>query len=189
MSWWEHLSFSRKRWPGVTVAQAMCRVFLWSWSRKNEISGLEWSGYRQVGNEHHFETVGKWGVEKWFQLPERVFQELGSMRTSSPFVFAVFNDQLRRSHLVSSQPWQASQVRAEFNPENLGEWFYRQVSFWSKSLSRGKAYTHVFRKTSLQYARRGDDANTRLAQDARVGKGVMMTSLRERIRRGDAAQQ
>jgi hypothetical protein len=67
-------------------------------------------------------------------------------------------------------------VRTDFDPHNLGEWFYRQVSSWSESLARGKAYVHVFRKTSLQYARRGDDANAQLARDARVGTGVMMSS-------------
>ena len=34
----------------------------------------------------------------------------------------------------------------------------------------------IFRKTTLQYARIGEDANRAVAQDARVGENVMMTS-------------
>ena len=36
------------------------------------------------------------------------------------------------------------------------------------------ATPHVFRKTALQHARRGEDLNRLAAQDARVGTSVMM---------------
>ena len=49
--------------------------------------------------------------------------------------------------------------------------FYERVKGWSG----GKAYVHMFRKTSLQYARAGQDATQSLAKDARVSEGVMMT--------------
>jgi hypothetical protein len=35
---------------------------------------------------------------------------------------------------------------------------------------------HVFRKTALQHARRGEDINRLVAQDARVSESVMMTN-------------
>jgi len=153
----------------------MCKVFLWSWAEKTKLqSFLVWlSSGRQRAPLRDGREMGR---REMVPDPERVYLELEGFRTDSPFVFAAFSDQLRSFHASSSQPWQASQVRAQFDPENLGEWFYRQVSLWSESLVRGKAYVHVFRKTSLQYARRGDDANARLANDARVGKGVMLTS-------------
>jgi hypothetical protein len=46
-----------------------------------------------------------------------------------------------------------------------------QVKKWDS-----EAYVHMFRKTSLQYARAGHDAAQSLAKDARVSEGVMMTS-------------
>src|SRR5262249_17441620 len=52
---------------------------------------------------------------------------------------------------------------------------HERVSDWSASSPKGHAYTHVFRKTALQYARRGEDANLRVARDARVSEEVMMT--------------
>ena len=50
------------------------------------------------------------------------------------------------------------------------------MSGWSKLLPGGNAYTHVFRKTTLQYARQGEDINRQVAQDASVTTSVMMTS-------------
>jgi hypothetical protein len=42
------------------------------------------------------------------------------------------------------------------------------------SVGKGGEHLHVFRKTSLQYARRGEDVNRQVAADARLGEGVMM---------------
>ena len=38
------------------------------------------------------------------------------------------------------------------------------------------AFVHMFRKTTLQYARRGEDINRQVAHDARVSETVMMTN-------------
>ena len=53
---------------------------------------------------------------------------------------------------------------------------YRQVSRWSKTLPNGSAYLHVFRRTSLQYARRGEDINRLVANHASLTTAVMMAS-------------
>jgi hypothetical protein len=62
---------------------------------------------------------------------------------------------------------------ADFDPVNLGNWFYRKVVRWSKSLPKGRASTHIFRKTSLQLARSGEDLNRQVAADARLSESVM----------------
>lgn len=67
--------------------------------------------------------------------------------------------------------------------DNLGDWFYRQVVEWSKSSPNGHATTHIFRKTSLQQARRGEDINRLVAQDARLTESVMTTNY---VREGDS---
>ena len=116
-------------------------------------------------------------MDKWFRVPEALYRELvGSSKIHSPYVFAAFSDQLRAHHTASKNPWAASSVHKDFEPENLGEWFYRRIHQWSKSLSRGAAYIHVFRKTTLQYALRGEGMISQVAADARLGAGVMMTS-------------
>ena len=164
-------------WPQVTIATAMTKVFLWSWGRRSEVASLRWSECRIVGNECHFESVGKWGVDKWFRIPEALYRELQRLKQcDSPYVFAAFSVQLRDHHATGRNPWLVSTVQKEFTPENLGEWFYRRINKWSKSLPKGAAYIHVFRKTTLQYAVSGEAALSQVAADARLGAGVMMTS-------------
>jgi len=66
-------------------------------------------------------------------------------------------------------------VATEFNPVNLGDWFHERIVDWSATQLKGRATLHVFRKTSLQYARSGEDVNRQVAADARLTEGVMMT--------------
>jgi hypothetical protein len=47
---------------------------------------------------------------------------------------------------------------------------------WSATLANGPAHVHVFRKTSLQYVRCGEDINRQVANDARVSESLLMTS-------------
>jgi len=164
------LQHFRKEWPGVTAAEAMLKVFVWSWARREEVAGLKWDDLRPVEDEVHFDTVGKRGVEKWFRIPGTVYGELLAIKTDSPFVFAKLNDQIRNFHLTEGRKSAARRVK-EFGVYNAGRWFYERVKGWSG----GKAYVHMFRKTSLQYARAGQDATQSLAKDARVSEGVMMT--------------
>jgi hypothetical protein len=163
-------------WQGVSFAPAFLKVLLWSWARRDEVSRLKWSQLREVGREHHFESVGKWGVRKWFQIPNDLFAEMNMLRRNSPFVFGIYGEQLNDFHLRAGNKSAANRVRAEFRPENLGEWMYRQVSKWSKGLANGAAYLHSFRKTSLQFARHGEDLNRLVATDASLTATVMMDS-------------
>ncbi len=163
-------------WPGVTVAPAIAKVCLWSWGRKSEVMGLRWDQLRAVGGEYHFEVVGKWGIDKWFRIPEALHRELLALQTESPYVFGVSKEQLRRFHERGPRPWLAQRVSDEFDPQNLGDWFYGRVKEWSEGSTGGRAYLHVFRKTSLQYARSGEDLNRQVAADARLGVSVMLTS-------------
>jgi integrase len=160
----------------VTVAPAVAKVCLWSWGRKSEVMGLRWDQLRSVAGEHHFEIVGKWGVDKWFRIPDRLYRELLALKTDSPYVFGMYKRQLRRFHERGPRPWLAQRVSDEFEPDNLGDWFYERVQEWSEGSPDGRAYLHVFRKTSLQYARSGEDLNRQVSADARLGEGVMMTS-------------
>ncbi len=91
-------------------------------------------------------------------------------------MFAIYNDQLRQFHQQEERPWLAAKVNAEFDPINLGYWFYERVKDWSKTCSGGPACVDIFRKTLLQYARSGEDVNRQVAADARPGEGVMMTN-------------
>jgi integrase len=163
-------------WSDITVAPLVAKVFLWSWGRRSEVTGLRWDDLRKVGGEIHFEVIGKWAIDKWFRIPEPLYRDLLAIRTASPFVFAVYNDQLRQMYQRSDRPWLADNVNAEFDPVNLGYWFYERVKDWSQTCPGGPACVHIFRKTSLQYARSGEDVNRQVAADARLGEGVMMTN-------------
>jgi hypothetical protein len=169
------LDYLDEKWPGVTVASLFAKVLFWSIGRRAEISALTWSQFRIVGSERHFQVVGKWGVEKWFRIPDALHKELLTVKTQSPYVFAAYNDQLREFYKTSSHPCRAQMVGTTFNPVCLGDWFHERLGDWSCTLPNGHVYTHVFRKTSLQYARRGEDASALVARDAKVSKDVMMT--------------
>lgn len=164
------LQHFRKAWPGITAAEGMLKVYVWSWARREEVAALKWEDLREVGEEVHFDTVGEWGVEKWFRVPRSVYDESLAFRTDSPFVFAKLNDQIREFHLAEGRKSAAGMVK-EFDIYNAGRWFYERVRAWSG----GEACVHMLRKTVLQYARAGQDAARSLAKDARVSEGVMMT--------------
>jgi len=163
-------------WAGVTVAPLLVKVFLWSACRQLEVAGLRWSSLRRNGDEAHFEVVGKWGVEKWFRVPPALLRELERVRADGPFVFAGYNEQLRRFHEAAGRPDNARRVGGEFKPMCLGDWFADRMDDWSATLAGGHAHTHVLRKTTLQYARIGEDINRQLAADARVSESVLMSS-------------
>lgn len=170
------LDYFGATWPGVTFAPVFAKVLFWSWARREEISSLRWDAERTFGSECHFESTGKWGVKKWFRIPEALRFELESFRGESDFVFGCYPEQLREFHRRHGNQLAARQVRPQFVWENLGEWMYRQVSEWSKSLPKGAAYLHVFRKTALQHALSGEHIGQVVAQEAQITAGVMRTS-------------
>lgn len=169
------LNHFETEWSGIRFAPAFAKVLLWSWGRKEEISSLEWSSLRIVGNEYHFDSTGKWAVNKWFRIPKSLYEELHEIRTDSPYVFACYGDDLRQFYERRGSH-RGGQVRSDFVPENVGEWLYRRVAEWSGNLPNGPASLHDFRRTTLQYARSGEDVNRAVAEDAHVTQEVMMTS-------------
>ncbi len=168
------LDYFDEKWPGLRFAPALAKVLLWSWGRKEEISSLKWTSLRVVGNEYHFDSTGKWAVNKWFRIPKPLFEELKAIMTESPYVFASYAEDLRKFYEERGSH-RGGQVRDDFSPENVGEWFYRRIADWSASLPNGSANVHDFRKTTLQYARSGEDVNRQVAADAHVSAEVMMT--------------
>jgi len=169
------LTFLEESWSDVPVANAAIKIFLWSGCRKAEVAGLTWDMVRVVGNEYHFEICGKWGVERWFRLPEPVFRELQALRSpASPFVFAAYTEQIQKRH--ADNVGCTKKIREDYTARNFGRWVYERVKEWAAKYKKDRAFLHVFRKTALQHARRGEDINRQVAQDARVGETVMMTA-------------
>jgi integrase len=169
------LDYLGKEWPGVTVAGTLAKVLLWSWGRREEVTSLRWSSLKVVGEEYHFETTGKHGVEKWFRVPPRLYKELLDLKTDSPFVFAAYNDQLRNFYLRAGRDKYARIVAAEFHPVRLGAWFHERLKAWSAGLPKGHATMHIFRKTTMQHAHQGRGLGE-VAAGLQISPGVMMTN-------------
>ena len=149
------------------------------------MAGLTWDSLRLVGNECHFEIIGKWGIERWFRLPEAVYQELLGFRTSSPFVFAAYTEQLRQ--FQSSRPNLMTGLKAEFSPKRFGSWFYQRVVEWSKTDCQGAGIRSYFSQDHLaaRPARRGHSP-----PDRQRSKGERIRphdQLRQGNGRGNAA--
>ena len=164
------MDYFKTHLSGVPIAAMAAKVFLWSGCRKSEVAGLTWDSLRIVGNEYHFEIEGKWGIERWFRVPEAVYQELVGFRTSSPFVFASYPKQLHNFRT------RCASLSSEFRPKSFGGWFYRRIKEWSNSNPKGSAFVHIFRKTTLQHARQGEDIARQIAGDAMVSESVLMTN-------------
>ena len=97
------LKFLDEKWSAVTVASLYSKVLFWSWGRREEIASLTWQQLRIVGHECHFQTVGKWGVKKWFRIPERLRYELEAIHKDEQFVFGAYN--VARSEPTSDRAW------------------------------------------------------------------------------------
>jgi integrase len=165
----ELIAYFRTTWPGVTAAELMLKLFVWSWARRREVSAVKFEDIRIVDGIHYIYLATKRQGEKWFRLPASVHEELISIRTASPYVFAALSDQLRSHHQTRGNSKAARQVM-EFAPENAGRWFYERIKAWSS----GDSYVHMLRKTIMQMARAGEDVNLAVAKDASVTKGVML---------------
>jgi len=113
------LDYFEREWSYVPVGSLLVKMFLWSAARKSEVTSLRWDRARQIGDEYHFEFIGKWAVERWFRIPVGLFRELEAIRTASPYVFSAYNKQLRRHHERRANPTGARRIATEFAPLNL----------------------------------------------------------------------
>jgi integrase len=168
------LTYLDTSFPTVPAATLAAKVFLWSCCRKLEVAGLTWDALRVVGTEFHFEVEGKWGVKRWFQVPEALYRELIAHRAEDRYVFSGYSEQIRRLH--ANNAGCLKKIRDQFTPDNFGRWFYERVKEWSTTLPGGKAYVHLFRKTGLQFAHDGEeeDVSQKVASDAGVSHTVLL---------------
>jgi hypothetical protein len=112
-------------------------------------------------------------VERWFRVPDGLYQELRQLKVDSPYAFAAYAGQLRRLHEKRGRPDRAEKVASKFKPQCLGDWFYDRLADWSAVQPNGHVSPHVFRKTSLQFVRVGEDVNLGIALDAKVSATVL----------------
>jgi len=168
------LTYLESQWPEVTAAAMYVKISLWVWGRRSEVAGLRWENLREIEGEYHFDFIGKWGVRKWARIPLGLHQDLLRIKADSPYVFAAYNQQIRAYHQKDAKRGTAKIVAAEYHPALLYEWFAKRVIDWTVAEKRPHATHHAFRRTALQAARRGEDRNERVAQDAHVSSSVMM---------------
>ncbi len=162
-----------EKWAGVPIAALFAKISLWIWARRAEVAGLKWDNLHVIGDEHHFDFIGKWGIRKWARIPPSLYEELLRSRTASPYVFGGFPRELQ-THFKKKRPGMEKTVNGEYSPEALGWWFNEKLKSWAKKTNRPHASHHSFRKTALQFARIGDDRNEAVAMDARISRSVMV---------------
>ncbi|WP_145093252.1 hypothetical protein [Anatilimnocola aggregata] len=167
------LDFLEREWSSVTAAAVAVKTCLWTWNRVAELANLSWDDCKQIGQECHFSILGKWNKLKWARLPLGLVEELRAIRTNSPFVFAAYSKQVRSHYLHAGQNGIAAQVNAEYSPEAFVSWFQDRIKQWAVATGRKEVTVHVFRKTSLQNAKRGEDVNRLVAKDAKLSEAVM----------------
>ena len=92
-----------------------------------------------------------------------------ALSSSLPIRINCGSFQARHQNLING-------LDAEFDPKRFGNWFYKRIKEWSESNPKGSAFVHVFRKTTLQYARSGEDIARQVANDAGVSESVLMTN-------------
>ena len=168
------LDFFEREWPVVLAAGLFAGVSLWTGARRLEVASFQWERCRFIGDEIHFDFVAKWGVHRWARIPSHLHDRLRQMPADGPYVFAAYNSQLRRHYAQSEQHYVAAKVGKEYDPTAFADWFHDKLVEWSKNEGKGHATQHVFRKTFLQFTRRGDDRNALVAADARVSATVML---------------
>jgi hypothetical protein len=167
------LDYFERNWGDVSTASLFAKVSLWIWGRRAEVARLTWKDLRLVGNEYHFDFIGKRGVRKWARIPDRLYRELNEVKTDSPYVFAAFAKELRH-HYKGKNPGVENSVNRDYTPKAIVWWFHTKLGSWARENGRKHATHHAFRKTALQFARRGEDRNEAVAHDARISRAVMV---------------
>lgn len=168
------LDYFETKFTKVTVASLAVKVFVWSYARRKDFSGLKWSSLRLIEGEAHFDIVGKWRVRMWFRIPARLYEALDANRVKgNDYVFAAYSKQLRRQYEDNLYSKRAKLIRPDFQPTNFGEWIYEHILDWSESHAADPACVHSFRKTGLQHAVDGEFTNKTVASDARLNMRVM----------------
>ena len=168
------LDFFEGKWPTVTAAVLFAKVSLWLWARRSEVASLYWENVRIIQGECHFNFVGKKGVRKWARVPVAIYEQLVQMKTDSPYVFAAYNDQLRRHHQGKRNFAAMRKVGQQYHPIAFADWFHDKLVEWSETAPNGHATQHAFRKTGLQFAYHGGVAAKQIAQDASITEAVML---------------
>ena len=168
------VAYLEGQWAEVPVGALATKVLLWSCCRKLEVAGLKWDDLRIVEGQVHFEVVGKWGVERWFRIPEPLYRQMLACRTDSPFVFAAYVDQITKVHAENAGC--LTKIQPEFTAKNFGRWLYERVKDWAVTQQRGTAYLHIFRKTGLQFTHDGEEeeVSRKVASDAGVSEAVLL---------------
>lgn len=167
------VAYLEEQWADVPVGALATKVLLWSCCRKLEVAGLKWDDLRLVEGQVHFEVEGKWGVERWFRIPDPLYRQMLAHRTASPFVFAAYVDQITKVHAENAAP---QEDPAGVHGQELRRWLYERVKDWAVTQPRGTTYLHIFRKTGLQFTHDGEEEETskRVASDAGVSEAVLL---------------
>ena len=147
------LDYFEQRWPTVVTVTLFAKISLWMWAEGPK---------RPV---YAGKTCALWGMSITLTLSvsgasgngreslTALYQDLLKVRTDSPYVFAAYNEQLKRHYRQCPNPHTAKTIGPRFDPELLYRWFHIKMRKWAEETGRERASHHAFRKTALQTAR------------------------------------
>lgn len=108
------------------------------------------------------------------RVPVTIYDQLVEVKADSSYVFAAYNNQLRRHHQMKGDFAALRKVGQQYRPTAFADWFHDKLVEWSETAPNGHATQHAFRKTGLQFAYRGGVAAKQIAQDASITEAVML---------------
>lgn len=130
------------------------KVSLWACGRLEELTELQWSWVDENGYVTIPDEIAKWGKGRMIKVPQGLLQEMQTNRTSSPYVWAGYPDQLRRYYMASGSRASVHKIR-DFTPQRLRRVVQNWINAWAKEAKVPGLSHHAFRRTGLQMSREG----------------------------------
>ena len=155
------------------LISAVLKVSIWGCGRIEEITELRWDWISEDGFVSVPDDVAKWGQGRQFRIPLRLWKELKSFPTESPFVWNRTVAELRTYHIRRGGKGSATQL-AEFTPTRLRGRLQKWIQAWAIESKAVGVSHHTLRKTALQWSREEQlrNAGDEFAELSNVGLDV-----------------
>lgn len=147
----QFLTWLTNKWDNWRLPLVFLETKSFTGCRIGELANARTDDLR-VGRLRFESETTKGRKQRAVKLPPSLYKELQSI-AGNAFVFEVFAEQLRKTHLKRGNPHHARAVK-EFAPVRLIYWLQRQANNYFKSNSSANKFKlHNFRSTAMSRAR------------------------------------